>query len=151
MRRKTPTCLSVRCCGGGGGGCGRGVAVVVCRLLNVPATCYSISGTDLLRQFYVLPHWVRSCRSSFLPHPVTVYWHRTNHSRSGARLGSHWSANFKVTGMTRPRKIPTAQAGIELFRSRGGRLIHLANEAVQRCWRGHRDKWWTCNRYGVSH
>ena len=30
--------------------------VVVCWLLNVPATCYCISGTDLLRQFYVLPH-----------------------------------------------------------------------------------------------
>ena len=31
-------------------------AVVVCWLLNVPATCKCISGTDLLRQFYVLPH-----------------------------------------------------------------------------------------------
>ena len=29
---------------------------VVCWLLNVPATCECISGTDLLRQFYVLPH-----------------------------------------------------------------------------------------------
>ena len=28
----------------------------VCWLLNVPATCKCISGTDLLRQFYVLPH-----------------------------------------------------------------------------------------------
>ena len=39
--------------------------------------------------------------------------------------GSHWSANFEVTGMTRPRKIPT-QAGFEpgTFRSRGGRLNH---------------------------
>ena len=26
------------------------------RLFNVPATCMWISGTDLLRQFYVLPH-----------------------------------------------------------------------------------------------
>ena len=25
-------------------------------LVNVPATCECISGTDLLRQFYVLPH-----------------------------------------------------------------------------------------------
>ena len=34
--------------------------------------------------------------------------------------------------MTRPRKIPTAQAGIEprIFRSRGGRLNHQANKAV---------------------
>ena len=29
---------------------------VVCWLLNVPTTCECISGTDLLRQFYVLPH-----------------------------------------------------------------------------------------------
>ena len=30
--------------------------VLFCWLLNVPATCECISGTDLLRQFYVLPH-----------------------------------------------------------------------------------------------
>ena len=30
--------------------------LVVCWLLNVPATRWCISGTDLLRQFYVLPH-----------------------------------------------------------------------------------------------
>ena len=43
----------------------------------------------------------------------------------GAWQGSHWSADFKVTGMTRPRKNP-AQAGIEpgIFRSGGGRLTH---------------------------
>ena len=48
--------------GGGGGGEREGVYVweegglfVGC-LLNVPATCECISGTDLLRQFYVLPH-----------------------------------------------------------------------------------------------
>ena len=36
------------------------VAPMVCLfvgwLLNVPATCECISGTDLHRQFYVLPH-----------------------------------------------------------------------------------------------
>ena len=44
----------------------------------------------------------------------------------GAWQGSHWSANFEVTGMTRPGKIPTAQAGSEpgIFRSRGGRLSY---------------------------
>ena len=31
----------------------------------------------------------------------------------GAWQGSHWSANFEVTGITRPRKIPS-QAGFEL-------------------------------------
>ena len=76
-----------------------GVWLFVCWLLNVPVTCLCITGTDLHRQFYVLPHWDRSCRSNFLPHPVT--------------------------GMTRPGKIPS-QAGIEprIFRSRGGRLNH---------------------------
>ena len=41
----------------------------------------------------------------------------------GAWQGSHWSANFYVTGITRPGKIP-AQAGFEprIFLSRGGRL-----------------------------
>ena len=39
--------------------------------------------------------------------------------------GSQWSASFKITGMTRARKIPTL-AGFEpgIFRSRGGRLNH---------------------------
>ena len=39
--------------------------------------------------------------------------------------GSHWSANFQVTGMTRPGKIPSP-AGFEarIFRSGGGRLNH---------------------------
>ena len=32
----------------------------------------------------------------------------------GAWQGTHWSANFEVTGMTRPGKIPTEEAGIEL-------------------------------------
>ena len=37
--------------------------------------------------------------------------------------------------MTRPGKFLTAQAGFELrtFHFRGGRLNHLANEAVSRC------------------
>ena len=30
--------------------------VLLCRLLTVPATGKCISGTDLLRQFYVLPY-----------------------------------------------------------------------------------------------
>ena len=49
----------------------------------------------------------------------------------GAWQGSHWSANFKVTGMTRPRKIPPP-SGFEpgTFRSRGGRLNHYTNKAV---------------------
>ena len=50
-------------------------------LLNVPATCECISGTDLIRQFYVQPHWDRSCRPNFPSHPVTVYWHRADQSQ----------------------------------------------------------------------
>ena len=50
----------------GGGGGGRGeelgnervvVVVVVCCLIKFPATCYYISGTDLLGQLFVLPYW----------------------------------------------------------------------------------------------
>ena len=55
--------------------------IVVCWLLIVPAICECISGTDLHRQFYVLPHWDRSCRSNFPSHPVTVYWHRADQSQ----------------------------------------------------------------------
>ena len=48
----------------------------------------------------------------------------------GAWQGSHWSANFLVTGVT--RKI-SAQARFEpgIFRCRGGRLNHCATEVVQ--------------------
>ena len=58
-----------------------GERVVFGWLLNIPATCECISGTGLLRQFYVLPHWDRSCRSNFPSHPVTVYWHRADQSQ----------------------------------------------------------------------
>ena len=33
-----------------------------------------ISGTYLLRQLCMLPHWDKSCRSNFLSYPVTIYW-----------------------------------------------------------------------------
>ena len=50
----------------------------------------------------------------------------------GAWQGSHWSANFEVTGMTRPRKTPGASG----IRTRDLPLsrrtpYHLANEAVE--------------------
>ena len=49
----------------------------------------------------------------------------------GAWQGNHWSANFEVTGMTRPRKNP----GVSGIRTRDlplsrGRLNHSANEAA---------------------
>ena len=37
-----------------------------------------ISGMDLPRQFYMLPHWGRSCRSHLHPNPVMLYWHPAN-------------------------------------------------------------------------
>ena len=61
---------------------------VDCWLLNVPATCKCISGTDLRRQFYMLPHWDRCCRPNSPYRPVTVYWHRANQSR-------HWPYNTR--------------------------------------------------------
>ena len=39
-----------------GGKAGLSAVDVVCCLLNVPATYECISGTELLRQFYMLPH-----------------------------------------------------------------------------------------------
>ena len=71
----------------------------------------------------------RSCRSNFLHHPVTVYWHcPTSPSADpimpGTWQGSPYSANLEVTGMTWPGKIPMAQAEIkpQIYHSRGGRL-----------------------------
>ena len=55
----------------------------VCWSFNVPATCKCISGTDLLRQVYVLPHRDRSCRPNFPSHPITIYWYRADQSQ-------HW-------------------------------------------------------------
>ena len=56
--------------------------------LNVPATHLCISGTDLLRQVHMLPHWDRSCGSNFLPHPVAVYRHQANQSQL-------WPLNYR--------------------------------------------------------
>ena len=53
----------------------------VCWLLNAPATCECTSGTDLLWQFYLLPHWDRSCSPNCPSHQVTVYWHRADQSQ----------------------------------------------------------------------
>ena len=54
-----------------------------------------------------------------------------DHAMPGAWQGSHRSANFKVTGMTRPGKIPS-QAGFEprIFRFRSGRLNHWTSEVA---------------------
>ena len=73
--------------------CSLKLGLVAC-LPNIPATCLFFSGMGLLRQVYVLPHWDRSRRSNFLPHPVTVYWHWVNQSQ-------HWSCNTRrLAGLT---------------------------------------------------
>ena len=56
------------------------VCLVCC--LTSPFTRSCISGTDLLRQFYVLPHTeTEAADQSFPSHPVTVYWHRADQSQ----------------------------------------------------------------------
>ena len=46
------------------------------------------SGTDLLRQADVQPHWDTMCRSSLLPRQVKVYWHSADQSK-------HWPHNAR--------------------------------------------------------
>ena len=83
-------------------GDGRGAVLFVCWLLNVPATCGCMSGTDLHRQFYVLPHWDRSCKSKSKTVHLTQSQYTDTRTTSpsadpktpGAWQGSHWNANF---------------------------------------------------------
>ena len=89
---------------------------------NTTLISWSIPWTDLLKQVHMLPHKDTSCRSNFLPHPVTVYWHRANQSPGwpyNARRLAGKSANFYVTGMPWPGKIPMVQERIRplIFRS----------------------------------
>ena len=124
----------------------------VCCLLNVPATCECISGTDLLSLFVacltsrqhasvsqgrICSDNFTCCHTEIEAADPTFHLTQSRYTDTGptspsadpitpgAWQGSHWKANFEVTGMTRPRKIP-AQAGFEpgTFRSRGGRLNH---------------------------
>ena len=88
----------------------------VCGLLNVSVASSCISGTDLPRELYVLPHWDRSCRSNLLSHLGIIYCHWANKSLYGPYniqhwQGRHWSINFQDMGMTRQGKSPTWEAG----------------------------------------
>ena len=109
-------------------GCWMSLQHAVCWLLNVPAISECISRTDLLRQFYVLPHWDRSCRSNFPSHPVTVYWHRANQSQRWPIMLGAWQGGAPICKSLvwlDPWKIP-AKAGFEprIFRSQGRHLNH---------------------------
>ena len=105
----------------------------VCWLLNVPVTCECISGTDLRRQLYVLPHLEVADPTFHLTQSQYTDTEPTSPSTDPITPGALQGSHLCATGMTRPGKIP-AQAGFEprIFRSRDGRYNHLANEEVSR-------------------
>ena len=80
----------------------------VCRLLNVPATCECIS--DNFRcchtEIEVADPTFHLIQSQYTDNGPTSP--STDLITPGAWQGSHWSANFEVTGMTPPRKNHTA-------------------------------------------
>ena len=94
-----------RTCGSGGGGGS-------CWLLNVPATCECISGTDLLSFTCCHTETEVADPTFHLTQSQCTHTRLTDPStdpiKPGAWQGSHWSANFEVIGMTRPRKNPAA-------------------------------------------
>ena len=106
-----------------------GERVIVCCLLSVQATYQCISGTDLLRQFYVLPHRDRSCQTF---HLTQLQYTDTGPTSPSTAL-KHQAPGKVATGVTifkslvwlDPEKIP-AQVGFEpgIFCSRGGRHNH---------------------------
>ena len=69
-----------------------------CSLLVGCSTSHQHAGVSqgpICRQLYVLPHWDRSCRSNFLPHPVTVYWHWADQSQSWPYIARHLDESIK--------------------------------------------------------
>ena len=99
-------------------------------LLNEPATCECISGTDLLStETEVADPTLHLTQSQYTDTGPTSP--SAGPITPGAWQDSHWSVNFEVTGMTQPRKIPS-QKGFEsgIFRCRVGRLNQKANEVV---------------------
>ena len=57
-----------------------------------------ISGTDVLRQLHILPHWDGSCTSNLKCHPISVYWHLAHQPKHGPcntkRLASSHKSQF---------------------------------------------------------
>ena len=101
-----------------------GACWLVACLLNVPETCECISGTDLLRQFYVLPHWDRGCRSTFY---LTQSQYTDTEPISPITLGRVATGVpiFKSLVWLDPEKVPVqARFKPGIFLSRGGRLNH---------------------------
>ena len=89
-----------------------------CWLLNFPAISSCISGRGLPRQFTCCHSGIEAVYQTFF---LTQSQHTDTRPTSpspdqikpGTWQGSHWSVIFKVSGMTRHRKQPTAQQGIK--------------------------------------
>ena len=91
--------------------CSMWEGILVCWLLNVPATGECISWMDLLRQF-------TCCHTEIEVADQTFHLTQSKYTDTGLASpsadpilpgtwqSSHWSANFQVTGMTRPWKNP---------------------------------------------
>ena len=86
-----------------------------CRLLNVSATCYpsvsqgricSDNCTCCHTEIEVADQTFHLTQSQYTDTGPTSP--RTDPITPGTWQGSHWSANFYVTGMTRPRNNPSA-------------------------------------------
>ena len=121
-------------------------------LLNVPATCWCISGTGLLNVLAtclcISGTDLYSCKCCHTEIEVADQTCRyltqsrytdTEPSSPSADArtpdawqGSHWSTTVEVPGMTGPRHFPAERAAIEpqVCRSGGGRPDHWAKEAV---------------------
>ena len=90
------------------------VGMFVCWLLNVPATSYSVY------QGRICEDNCTCCHTEIDVADQTFYLTQSQYTDTGptspssepfspgACQGSHWRANFEVTGMTRPRKNPGA-------------------------------------------
>ena len=81
-------------------------------------------------QFYLLPHWDRSCRSNYLPHPVTVYWHWADQYQrcpynARSLAGKPLECQFLSHRYDLTQKI-LSQVGFKprIVHSRSGRLNH---------------------------
>ena len=94
-----------------------GICLFVDWSRNVPATCECISGTDLLDNF-------TCCHTEIEVADPTFHLTQSQYTDTGptspstdpitpaAWQGSHRSANFEVTGMTRPQKNPVASGDL---------------------------------------
>ena len=93
-------------------------------LLKVLKTCQCISGTDLLRQLYVLSHRERSFRSTLLSQTSTIYWLWDHQFWADCVMSDAWQGSCWTW------KILQHIDRTQVCRSRGGRLYLKDMEAV---------------------